>query len=114
MRNTRNPFEYGGVVSGDKFCNRQKEKADLRKAIQNREKLSVFSGRRFGKTSLIKSVLTRLPKKQTVAAYVDLCPTETEEALVTALAMAIAEPMTSSPQQRLQIAKQVFGRLAPA
>src|SRR5438034_1285043 len=113
MRNTRNPFEYGGVVSGDKFCNRQKEKADLRKAIRNREKLFVFSERRFGKTSLIKSVLARLPKKQTVAAYVDLWPTESEAAFVTALAKAIAESMTTSAQKLLQIAKQFFGSLAP-
>ncbi len=114
MRNTRNPFEYGGVVSGDKFCNRHKEKADLRKAIRNREKLFVFSERRFGKTSLIKSVLARLPKKQTVAAYVDLWPTESEAAFVTALAKAIAESMTTSAQKLLQIAKQFFGSLAPA
>src|SRR6266567_2634473 len=114
MRNTRNPFEYGGVVSGDKFCNRQKEKADLRKAIRNREKLFVFSERRFGKTSLIKSVLARLPKKQTVAAYVDLWPTESEAAFVTALAKAIAESMTTSAQKLLQIAKRFFGSLAPA
>src|SRR5438876_7360474 len=114
MRNTRNPFEYGGVVSGDKFCNRQKEKTDLRKAIRNREKIFVFSERRFGKTSLIKSVLARLPKKQTVAAYVDLWPTESEAAFVTALAKAIAESMTTSAQKLLQIAKQFFGSLAPA
>src|SRR5438876_12307116 len=104
MRNTRNPFQYGGVVSGDKFCNRQKEKAELRKAIRNREKLFVFSARRFGKTSLIKSVLARLRKKQTVAAYVDLWPTESEAAFVTPLAQAIAESMATPAQNPPQIA----------
>ena len=29
----RNPFEYGGVVSGDAFCTRKQELADLRRAI---------------------------------------------------------------------------------
>src|SRR5436309_637503 len=113
-RNTRNPFQYGGVVSGEGFCNREKEKADLAKAIRNREKLFVFSERRFGKTSLIKSVLARLPKKHTLAAYVDLWPTDSEAAFVTTLAKAIAGSMTTSAQKLLQIGKQFFGSLAPA
>jgi uncharacterized protein len=113
-RNARNPFQYGGVVSGEGFCNREKEKADLTSAIRNREKLFVFSERRFGKTSLIKSVLARLPKKQTLAAYVDLWPTDTEAAFVTTLAKAIAGSMTTSAQKLLQIATQFFGNLAPA
>ena len=48
----RNPFEYGGVVSGDAFCNRKQELADLRRAMENAEKLFVFSERRYGKTSI--------------------------------------------------------------
>ena len=113
-RNSRNPFQYGGVVTGEGFCNRDKEKADLASAIHNREKLFVFSERRFGKTSLIKSVLARLPKKQALAAYVDLWPTQSEAEFVTTLAKAIAGSMTMSAQKLLQIAKQFFGSLAPA
>jgi hypothetical protein len=40
----RNPFEYGGVVSGEAFCNRQQEIADLVRAMENAQKLFVFSG----------------------------------------------------------------------
>ena len=47
----RNPFEYGGVVSGEAFCNREQELGDLLRAIENAEKLFVFSERRYGKTS---------------------------------------------------------------
>src|SRR5437762_14384089 len=101
MRNTRNPFEYGGVVSGEGFCNREKEKADLSKAIRNREKLFVFSERRFGKTSLIRSVLGRLPKKQTLAAYVDLWQTHNEAAFVTTLDNAMVDLMSASVQKLL-------------
>jgi hypothetical protein len=42
----RNPFEYGGVVSGEAFCNRGKETSDLVRAMENGEKLFVFSERR--------------------------------------------------------------------
>src|SRR5206468_6568044 len=113
-RNTRNPFEYGGVVSGEGFCDREKERADLSSAIRNREKLFVFSERRFGKTSLIRSVLAHLPRKRTLAAYIDLWPTDDEATLVTTLAKAIAESMSTSVQKLLQTGKQFFSSLAPS
>ena len=68
----KNPFEYGGVVSGHAFCNRDAEKTDLLRGIRNNEKLFVFSERRFGKTSLVLSVIAKLPQKHIVSAYVDL------------------------------------------
>lgn len=55
-----NPFQFGGVVSGDAFCNREKEQADLLRAMENSEKMFVFSERRYGKTSLVRAVLRRL------------------------------------------------------
>ena len=64
----RNPFQYGGVVSGESFCNRTKEAADLRRAVENAEKLFVYSERRLGKTSLVRTALESLPKKEFVAA----------------------------------------------
>ena len=61
----RNLFEYGGVVSGEAFCNREKETGDLVRAMENGEKLFVFSERRYGKTSLVHASLKKLPKKAT-------------------------------------------------
>src|SRR5437879_2466537 len=89
MRNMRNPFQYGGIVSGEAFCNRQKEIADLRRAAVNGERLFVFSERRFGKTSLVKTALDKLPKKNFITVYVDLWPTDSEATFVAALAKAI-------------------------
>jgi hypothetical protein len=45
----KNPFEYGGVVSGHAFCNRDAESADLLKAVGNNETLFVFSELRWVK-----------------------------------------------------------------
>jgi uncharacterized protein len=109
----RNPFEYGGVVTGDAFCNREAEKSDLLKAIRNDEKLFVFSERRFGKTSLVRSVIAKLPHKDTVSAYVDLWPTDDESSFVTALAKAITSSMTTSVEKLLTTAKELFSSLVP-
>jgi len=64
VRNMKNPFQYGDVVGGDAFCNRRKEVGDLLRAMENGEKLFVYSERRFGKTSLVRFALDKLPKKQ--------------------------------------------------
>ena len=96
MRNPINPFEYGGVVAENAFCNRAREKADLAKAIRNHEKLFVFSECRFGKTSLVQMVLAGFSRKSAVCAYVDLWLTDNEATFVTALAKAITQSMSSS------------------
>jgi AAA+ ATPase superfamily predicted ATPase len=108
----KNPFEYGGVVSGHAFCNRETEKTDLLKAIRNNEKLFVFSERRFGKTSLVLSVIAKLPKN-TVSAYIDLWPTDDEPSFVTALAKAVTSSMTTSVEKLLTTAKDLFSSLVP-
>jgi len=60
----KNPFEYGGVVSGNAFRNREKEVTDLRLAMENNGKLFAFSERRYGKTSLVRRALMKKnPKK---------------------------------------------------
>jgi len=105
MRNLRNPFEYGGVVSGDAFCNRQKEVADLLRAMENAEKLFVFSERRYGKTSLVRAALSKLPRKNFVSAYVDLWPTDSEATFVGAVARAITESMSSSVEKLRETAR---------
>lgn len=110
----KNPFEYGGVVSGNAFCNRQKEVTDLLRAIQNNEKLFVFSERRYGKTSLVRMALGKLPKKGCVCSYVDLWPTDSEAMFVTAAARAIAESTSTSVDKVLETAKRFFGSLAPS
>src|SRR6266581_3134148 len=92
----KNPFEYGGVVSGVAFCNRQKELADLRRAMENAEKLFVFSERRYGKTSLVRAALGKLPRKNFISAYVDLWPTDSEATFVTVVARALTEPLSPS------------------
>ncbi len=108
----RNPFRYGGIVGGDAFCNREQEKADLLRAMENGEKLFVYSERRLGKTSLVQAVLKQLPRS-CVAAYVDLWPTDGEASFVTALARGIAKSMSPSSDRLLKSAKELFSSLSP-
>src|SRR3990172_2988864 len=109
----KNPFQYGGVVSGDAFCNRKKEVEALLRAMENGEKLFVYSERRFGKTSLVRFALDKLKKRKYVSVYVDLWPTDGALSFSTTTAKAIAESMSTRAEKILEIAKYFFGRLAP-
>ncbi len=110
----RNPFQYGGVVSGESFCNRTKEVADLKRSVENAEKLFVYSERRLGKTSLIRKVLAELPDDAYLKVYIDLWPTDGETSFVLACAKAFSEAMASTTDRLLQVTKTFFSRLVPA
>lgn len=55
-----NPFQYGGIVGPEAFCNRAQELHDLKRAATNGDRLLIYAERRLGKTSLVKHVLDSL------------------------------------------------------
>jgi AAA+ ATPase superfamily predicted ATPase len=110
----RNPFEYGGVVRGEAFCNREREIADLVRAMENGERLFLYAERRLGKTSLVLSAIERLPRRKFVVAYVDLWPTDGDASFVSSLARALAEARSSTASKLLATAKSLFSRLTPS
>jgi hypothetical protein len=113
MRKMKNPFQYGGVVAEDAFCNRRKEIEELLRAIENNEKLFVYSERRLGKTSLIQLVMGKLPKGKYLCVYIDLWPTDGEMSFITSAAKAISEAMSTTPGRLLDNARAFFGSLKP-
>lgn len=54
MREVFNPFITSGYISGDYFCDREKESRELIKTIKNGNNLAIISPRRMGKTGLIQ------------------------------------------------------------
>ena len=102
------------MVSGEAFCNREQETADLVRAMESARKLFVFSERRCGKTSLVRAALDKLSRKGYLSAYVDLWPTDSEATFATAVAKAITESMSTSVKKLLETAKRFFGSLSPS
>lgn len=66
----KNPFVFGRIVNKNNFCNRKQEKAELKKNILNSYSVWLFAPRRYGKSSLIRSVFAELPQVKTI--YFDL------------------------------------------
>ena len=108
-----NPFKYGTVVTGEAFCNRKAELRDLRHAIENGEKLFVYSERRLGKTSLVRAAIDKLPQRKFIPIYIDLWPTDSEESFTTMTAKVISQTVGSTPKKMLDTAKSLFTQLVP-
>ncbi|MEL6612215.1 MAG: ATP-binding protein [Bacteroidota bacterium] len=111
---TVNPFEYGGVVGADAFCNRTQELADLRRAAENGDRLLVYAERRMGKTSLVKRAVGALPGEAFLPIYVDVWPTSDAVSLAKAVATATVEAAATRTDKALETAKDVVRRLVPS
>ena len=109
-----NPFQYGGVVGPDAFCNREQELADLQRVAENASKVFAYAERRMGKTSLIKRVLGNLPRKDYVPVYIDLWPTDGAASFVTTVAKALAESTATRLETAFDTAKSLFAHLVPS
>ena len=69
-----NPFSYSDYVTGEAFCNREKEQKDLIYFAQNSQNVLLYSHRRMGKTSLVHQVIRTLKKAKPIvqSVYIDL------------------------------------------
>jgi AAA+ ATPase superfamily predicted ATPase len=110
MPTVTNPFVYGGIVTGDAFCDREKELEELLEDIQAGQNVIIYSQRRFGKTSLMRKLLDEAHKKDIVTVYVDLYPISTLGELIEDYARAIAQSL-SAYEKAKRLMQSLFSRL---
>lgn len=108
-----NPFKYGEEVLGGDFCNRKKEIATLTEYIKAGNKVLLYSPRRWGKTSLIKEVISRLPKKDHVIIYADLYSMIKEEQFNQILAQAFAKSFDSTVEKTIRTIRGFLSSFVP-
>ncbi len=109
----KNPFVYGEEVSGEAFWNRTKEIEELVRDIRNSQNVIIFSPRRYGKTSLIKTVLEKVHKEGILTVYIDLYPAITKEKFVEIYAKAVSESLGKPSEKVLVKLKKLFPKLIP-
>ena len=82
-----NPFVYSSTVEGESFCNRRQELSDLTDFCIDGQNVFIYAHRRYGKTSLIKVLLSRLNKSKPgiKTFYIDLYGTLNEKDFISAI-----------------------------
>lgn len=68
----KNPFVYGESVIGNNFCDRDSEVEKLFRDLLDCQKIFLISPRRFGKSSLIRTVLEQIEKQNIKTVYLDI------------------------------------------
>ncbi|MBN1102249.1 MAG: AAA family ATPase, partial [Deltaproteobacteria bacterium] len=110
MGSFRNPFLYGGRVSGDAFWDREKEIRELLEDVRSRQHVILFSQRRYGKTSLVSRLLEEIRKERIIPVYVDLYPISTVADFIEEYGRAIARGL-SNYEKAVKLIRDVFTRL---
>ena len=109
----QNPFKFGSVVTGSDFADRRREQAELVKELTDGQHLFLLSPRRFGKTSLILTVLDSLRSQGMMVAYLDTFRTTTPVQLLELMAQTLLRAAESRPERLLRLAMNLLGRLRP-
>lgn len=106
----KNPFICGGRVSGDAFCNREREIKELLEDIHALQHVILPSQRRYGKTSLVWKALQKTRQAGIISVYVDLYPISTLGEFIEEYARALAKTL-SIYEKTKQMMRELFSRL---
>lgn len=108
-----NPFRFGQVVSGDLFCNRTSEIKQITRDLTGGQSIVLYSPRRYGKTSLLRSVSKELITRKILYGNADFFACNSSEKVVNAVSRATAKAVIDdlkSIEKFLKRAAQIFTR----
>ena len=95
-----NPFIYGEVVTATAFADREGERDRLERDLSEGQKIFLISPRRYGKSSLVRSVMTALAAKRILTVEVTVAASSSYVAFLEAYAQALVSAGT--PAGKLQ------------
>ena len=108
----KNPFQYGGIVTGPYFADRSEEIKELSREMENNNRIFLVSQRRFGKTCLLHHLKSSLEKNGVACTYVDLNAYPDLRSLAGAVAGMATRALESNTDRVLKIFSG-FRRLRP-
>jgi AAA+ ATPase superfamily predicted ATPase len=109
----KNPFVYGGIVTGEDFADRTDEIKELLRDLKDCEKIFLISPRRYGKTSLIVNVLAKLREKGVYPIYIDLYKATSLHKLLEIYTREIALTVETKLERAIRFIKEVLPALRP-
>lgn len=89
-----NPFVYGEVVTSAAFADREEERDRLARDLSEGQKVFLISPRRYGKSSLIRDVMTRLAASRVLTVEVTVAASSSYVGFLEAYARALLSAET--------------------
>ncbi|HME42726.1 MAG TPA: ATP-binding protein [Syntrophorhabdales bacterium] len=111
-----NPFKLTPILTGEAFCNREKELEDLNRHAVNSTHVVLFSPRRLGKTSLVLRVMDRFKEKRCLAGYIPLASVLGQEDFVGRLTAGVVKCLGKdiTSGSLIEQLKRFFTRIVPS
>lgn len=109
-----NPFQFGTIVRGENFCNREEELSSLKSYIRDGYSVWLYSPRRYGKSSLIQKAFSEIEGVNTI--YFDLYNVKSLDDFSKKYATLIAKNLFSWKQEIKKLTNnfsQYFKNLSP-
>jgi len=108
-----NPFKYGTVVSGEDFSDREEEVEQLTSSLKETVRIFLVAPRRYGKTSLIRNVLSALGRRKALTVYVDLFWANSPREFIELYTTAIMRSSRSISRRATHFMKEFLPKLRP-
>jgi len=109
----KNPFVYGEIVADKDFADRTDEIKELIRDLKDCEKIFLISPRRYGKTSLVVNVLTKLRENGVYPVYIDLYKATSLHKLLELYAREIALTVETKLEKAIRLIKEIMPGLRP-
>jgi len=100
---SNNPFFFGGIATGEHFCDRDREMQSLRKDLENGLNLLIYAPRRFGKTSLICKTLRQMKQR---SIFMDLMGLTDENEFINEYFNAISRSLSTTTDKIIAFFKK--------
>ncbi len=110
---TVNPFLFGKAVVGDYFTDRQEDAKRLTSNLTHGINTIIISPRRWGKTSLVKKVISEFDHSSIKPIFIDIFQCKSEYEFYHAFANAVIKQTSSKIDEWVEMAKQFLSRISP-
>ena len=109
----RSQFEFGKVISGASFVDREEERKRLTANIESSVNTILISPRRWGKTSLVTQVSREYENNKTVFCFLDLFNIRTEDEFYQKLAIQIIKSTSTKWEEWIETGQKFIKNLVP-
>lgn len=111
--NNINPFVFGKAAEGEYFTDRQEDAKRLNANLTHGINTILISPRRWGKTSLVKKVISEITNPSIRPIYVDIFQCKSEHEFYHAFASTIIKQTSSKLEEWTEMAKTFLSRVSP-
>ena len=108
-----NPFVFGKAAEGDYFTDRQEDARRLNANLTHGINTILISPRRWGKTSLVKKVISEISNPSIRPIYIDIFQCKSENEFYHAFASTIIKQTSSKLEEWAEMAKTFLSRVSP-